>query len=127
MFSRALGLVILLTAGCSSEPAGRCGCTLDVPEGHLDIDCGMSRCLGGAGYLCVGPSMVSSFPAACTIAAVDLGACTPACAGRVCGTDSCGGPCGTCAVGRSCSGGQCVAGCTPSCVRPVCGTDGCGG
>ena len=38
-------------------------------------------------------------------------ACSPSCAGRVCGDDGCGGSCGTCAVGTSCdSNGQCQAG-----------------
>ena len=54
-------------------------------------------------------------------------ACTPSCGSNVCGSDGCGGFCGTCPTGQSCSSGQCVAGCTPSCGNNVCGSDGCGG
>jgi hypothetical protein len=36
--------------------------------------------------------------------------CTPACTGRACGGDGCGGTCGDCDTGASCSSeGQCVA------------------
>lgn len=53
--------------------------------------------------------------------------CTPNCAGRVCGTDGCGGSCGSCATGTSCNAsGTCVA-CTPNCAGRLCGDDGCGG
>lgn len=38
-------------------------------------------------------------------------ACTPACGGRVCGDDGCGGSCGTCGAGTTCSDGTCVSGC----------------
>ena len=35
-------------------------------------------------------------------------ACIPACEGRVCGNDGCGGVCGACADGDGCSGGACL-------------------
>jgi len=55
-------------------------------------------------------------------------ACTPACDGRACGDDGCGGSCGTCEAGASCDGaGQCVPACTPDCEGRFCGDDGCGG
>jgi hypothetical protein len=54
--------------------------------------------------------------------------CTPSCGSKICGDDGCGGSCGTCASGKSCtSAGQCVAACTPSCSGKSCGSDGCGG
>jgi subtilase family serine protease len=54
--------------------------------------------------------------------------CTPQCSGKQCGSDGCGGVCGTCPSGESCnSAGQCVAGCTPQCTGKQCGPDGCGG
>ncbi len=38
------------------------------------------------------------------------GSCVPSCNSRSCGSDGCGGSCGACAVGSSCSSsGQCVA------------------
>lgn len=55
------------------------------------------------------------------------GACTPACSGRACGSDSCGGSCGTCTSGSCSALGTCVASCTPSCSGLECGNDGCGG
>ena len=58
----------------------------------------------------------------------DGAACTPSCGTKVCGTDGCGGSCGSCAAGKSCNtAGQCVAGCTPNCVGKECGSNGCGG
>ncbi len=56
--------------------------------------------------------------------------CTPACSGRSCGDDGCGGSCGTCSgAGQTCveATGACVV-CTPDCsglecgVDPICGT-----
>jgi len=56
-------------------------------------------------------------------------ACTPACTGKVCGANGCGGTCGpACATGKSCNAaGQCVATCAPKCAGKTCGPDGCGG
>lgn len=54
--------------------------------------------------------------------------CTPVCGGKQCGADGCGGSCGTCQAGASCSAaGQCVTACAPSCAGKQCGPDGCGG
>lgn len=55
--------------------------------------------------------------------------CTAQCSGRMCGTDGCGGTCGSCDPGWSCSlEGQCVNQvCEPQCVGRICGDDGCGG
>ena len=53
--------------------------------------------------------------------------CAPACAGRACGDDGCGGSCGSCGAGKACQGGQCVTTCTPQCTGKTCGDDGCGG
>ena len=51
------------------------------------------------------------------------------CEGKSCGPDGCGGTCGTCAAGETCSAsGQCVLGpCSPRCAGKSCGPDGCGG
>ncbi len=40
---------------------------------------------------------------------VDGSACVPSCGGKACGSDGCGGVCGTCAAGQVCSAGQCVS------------------
>jgi peptidoglycan/xylan/chitin deacetylase (PgdA/CDA1 family) len=56
------------------------------------------------------------------------GACVPTCSTTViCGSDGCGGSCGTCPSGQRCAAGACVDSCTPSCGTAVCGSDGCGG
>jgi hypothetical protein len=36
------------------------------------------------------------------------GSCMPSCQAAVCGDDGCGGFCGSCAAGLSCTGGQCI-------------------
>jgi hypothetical protein len=54
--------------------------------------------------------------------------CVPACTGKVCGSNGCGGSCGACTTGFTCdSSGQCVSTCVPSCTGKVCGSNGCGG
>ena len=55
----------------------------------------------------------------------EFDACTPACEGKMCGKDGCGGDCGECPGGQTCSGGQCL--CVPDCQDKSCGDDGCGG
>ena len=54
------------------------------------------------------------------------GACTPSCAGKVCGDDGCGGTCGTCAAGSTCQAGACVAGtdCGDVTFEGCCGDNG---
>ena len=55
--------------------------------------------------------------------------CKPQCKGKDCGSDGCGGSCGTC--GKStpyCNATfKCDAKCVPQCDGKVCGADGCGG
>ncbi len=56
--------------------------------------------------------------------------CIPNCAGKVCGSDGCGGTCGACLKGETCDAGQCLPAetpCTPNCAGLECGDDGCGG
>gem|GEM_PF-3488975 len=55
------------------------------------------------------------------------GACVPACTGKACGDDGCGGTCGTCAPGETCTAGLCQGTCVPACTGKACGDDGCGG
>ena len=49
----------------------------------------------------------------------------PACEGLSCGSDGCGGTCGTCGPGDECTDGACVQ-CQPKCDGKECGPDGCG-
>jgi hypothetical protein len=55
----------------------------------------------------------------------DVAPCVPACDGKECGKDGCGGSCGECEDGAICSGGACS--CLPDCTDKECGNDGCGG
>ena len=58
----------------------------------------------------------------------DTTECTPACDGKACGDDGCGGSCGECAEGEACTAdGACDALCIPDCSASTCGDDGCGG
>lgn len=54
-------------------------------------------------------------------------ACVPQCNGLQCGDDMCGGSCGSCSAGQSCSAGACVVACVPQCTGLACGDDTCGG
>lgn len=57
---------------------------------------------------------------------MDPGACPIDCTGKECGSDGCGGVCGTCKGKGTCSSqGKCV--CQPLCVNRECGSDGCSG
>jgi hypothetical protein len=52
--------------------------------------------------------------------------CKPACNGKACGTNGCGGDCGVCLGPQDkCVVAQCE--CQPDCGGKVCGEDGCGG
>ncbi len=52
--------------------------------------------------------------------------CMASCIGKECGDDGCGGSCGECEAGFSCSqGGKCK--CQPNCEGLQCGDNGCGG
>lgn len=56
--------------------------------------------------------------------------CTPNCVGKGCGSDGCGGNCGTCASGKYCDNTftcQDNNHCVPNCSNAECGPDGCGG
>ncbi len=54
-----------------------------------------------------------------TVQGTDTGSCTPACAGKACGDDGCGGTCGTCAASDTCMGGVCAApGTGDTCTSP---------
>ncbi len=121
-------------------------------------DCGEDGCGGfcgtcGSGWTCDAgtcqcPNMVCGD--ACCAAAelcVEGACCLPACDGKECGSDGCGGSCGTCegelvcqdgkcgcefveCAGQCCSDGQACfedACCDPQCEGKECGDDGCGG
>jgi hypothetical protein len=51
------------------------------------------------------------------------------CQDKECGSDGCGGTCGSCEPGTGCTDGACLEGepCQPDCTGKTCGDDGCGG
>ena len=55
--------------------------------------------------------------------------CKPACTGKQCGDNGCGGTCGSCDGSKPWCGADqlCSAKCTPQCTGKACGADGCGG
>ena len=53
--------------------------------------------------------------------------CVPDCSGKTCGDNGCGGSCGSCPTGDTCSSGMCVPICTPNCSGKTCGDNNCGG
>jgi hypothetical protein len=56
---------------------------------------------GGASHSCWCKNRIAiAFPTSCE----------PSCAGKVCGSDGCGGSCGGCPQGKTCQGGACVDG-----------------
>jgi sugar lactone lactonase YvrE len=91
---------------CAADPA----CGWD--QTTAMYDCGTSG----------GEDPSGEHPAACP-------ACAPACGGRDCGDDGCGGACGFCSDGKSCADGKCActanvsAGC---CNDAMCWIDSCG-
>jgi hypothetical protein len=99
------------------------GAFYDVTTGSNGT-CGNVLCNAGAGW--DGPTGMGT-PNGSVLKGAST--CTPACTGKTCGDDGCGGTCGTCATGTSCnSSGACVKStCTPSCTGKTCGSDGCGG
>jgi hypothetical protein len=98
--------------GCEGEPANCPHAT--VPEGS---DCGDS-CSCDRGNNCEQDAGAAHEPPA-------SGACEPDCDGRECGADGCGGTCGPCRPGATCSAeGRCS--CVAECGGKTCGDDGCG-
>ncbi len=105
--------------------------------------CG-GKCQGTCvnGLTCCGGTCASlgSDPTHCGTCGISCGAdgtcfagacasCTPDCTGKLCGSDGCGGLCGTACSGANpfCIQGACHA-CTPVCTGAACGdADGCGG
>jgi hypothetical protein len=57
-----------------------------------------------------------------------MGGCVPSCTGKQCGSDGCGGQCGTCPEKLQCTpAGKCELPCQPNCGNKDCGSNGCGG
>jgi hypothetical protein len=126
------------TCGNLTEGDGQC------LDGRYGVTCagglgGLTDC--GVGYECVarpqGPFGIGCecnnvadgiCPGLACSADPDCAQCTPNCNGRTCGDNGCGGECGQCDFGSTCTAaGRCEALCVPDCNGKQCGDDGCGG
>ena len=136
---QALGLVLVALvalAACGDEAdataQGSDGVTLPEDAGTVCDVAGEKRCRGEALEVCVASGWVvqelcSDAGLTCSDGAC-VPPCVPDCAGKSCGSDSCGGICGTCGDKAYCDGvGQCIGICAPECDGKACGGDGCGG
>jgi hypothetical protein len=104
-------------------------CVPDVcAQGQIYCDGDERRRCNGNGS---GSTLVEVCPdGACVNGQCQGGPCEPACRGRECGDDGCGGSCGACGQGYLCDEGRCQpepTTCTPYCGIRECGDDGCGG
>ena len=105
----------LLSCGVLCPPCG--GDQVCSSEGTCVGDCSSSRVCGK--YCCGG-----------TETCYQLLCCDPVanCEAKSCGSNGCGGSCGSCDPGESCVGSQCVLDDCPNlCGHAACGPDGCGG
>lgn len=87
---------------------------------ELDVKAGMKYFLMVDGQAdAVGPF---------TISVTCHSTCKPDCSGKECGSDGCGGLCGSCpGAAPYCAKGMCAMQCTPDCADKDCGDNGCGG
>ena len=107
-----LVLCAVLVAGCGSPPAAH------GPRCEAGTSCAPT----------VDPGAPASLPengGAPPSSQPEVPVCAPACSGKTCGPDGCGGRC-TCSIGTCLPSGQCVT-CQPQCGGRNCGPDGCGG
>ena len=107
-------LVLLVCAACGAAPSGEDQSIVDCPTPVvLDITCFSPDIGCPEGFHLEGIRC-------------EPNPCQPACAGKNCGLDGCGGTCGSCEGPLLCTvDGTCV--CIPDCADKACGEDGCGG
>jgi hypothetical protein len=91
-------------------------CNGSTDEGYVPTatSCGVGQCAMSGQLICINGSLNDT----CTPG-------TPSCGDMECGSDGCGGSCGTCDAGTTCVKGFCQ--CVPNCGQAQCGPDGCGG
>ncbi len=120
MRSRPLNLMLATAAlAWFALALQACGANVQCGEGTVAIDGVCFPIICGPGTAPQGNTCV-----------VSTEVCTPSCPeGIACGTDGCGGSCGTCddPAAPFCVLGRCTTECTPSCEGRSCGDDGCGG
>jgi len=108
------------TPACEGKDCGDDGCGGSCGECGDNEECSQGQCGCMSGSVTCGDSCCDA-KSVC----LDGECCTPACLGKECGDDGCGGGCGECPEGDICLAlGMC---CTPNCGNKQCGGDGCGG
>ncbi|HEX4419731.1 MAG TPA: S53 family peptidase [Kofleriaceae bacterium] len=99
----------------ASYPYGHTSEFFDITSGS-NGSCNSALCKVGVGW--DGPTGIGS-PNGANLGGVTT--CAPNCSGKTCGSDGCGGICGVCAAGQTCSAtGTCTGGTT--CAHPICST-----
>ena len=129
--------------GCGGCACQTCVCEMDefccevewdsLCVAHCEADCGGCGFVGDCGNSwcdsgenCANCAQDCACPTGDTCYKADC--CSPDCAGKICGSDGCGGTCGECPEGAFCQEGSCKMGvCEPDCSGKECGDDGCGG
>jgi V8-like Glu-specific endopeptidase len=105
---------------CNGDSGGPALMTLNGVETIVGVTSfGDQNCTGGGYYTRIDDygAFISQY----------VGACTPMCAGKICGPDGCGGTCGACTGGQACNATGTGCTCAPQCAGKNCGGDGCGG
>jgi hypothetical protein len=138
------------TPDCSGKQCGDDGCGGSCGTCPSDQTCESGKCSGGPGcetkptpgwegaaceacvcdldWLCCAYNWDEYCVSECKESCGGCGGCQPACDGKQCGADGCGGACGSCGANAECdAAGQCIVTCVPSCDGKACGDDGCGG
>jgi MYXO-CTERM domain-containing protein len=120
------GVCLTDEVGCGLNGAPACDGVTEVCQKIVTGPCGCESCVASQ-Y----PECLDKWDLVCVMQCEQCGtsctACEPNCNGKECGSDGCGGSCGTCGDGEICTEGQCVVdACAPSCDGRECGVDGCG-
>jgi agmatine/peptidylarginine deiminase len=93
---------------CENDQVQTLDCTVDDPAGLCgwypgDADYPLGYYCDASGTVDPNGDPTGQYPLQC-------GPCTPSCDGKECGSDGCGGSCGTCGAGLTCQAGACVQG-----------------
>jgi hypothetical protein len=134
MRTKLVGIWLSLALlGCGGDDS--CRCVGDVPQGHLDIACGQTSCIGGVGYACAGSQQTqlsatacaagavpSPSPSSCTFMVMACNAPSDCCTGGCFEGECCVPQGGACRFDLECcgtldsgKGARCVAGACASC------------